>query len=358
MPGKDKCVSEPARPSSRLHARLHTEWPQVLRIVIAAAVSWQVCVWLGAAQPPIFAVLVPVLALRDHPYSAFNLSFDRLIGVIGGVLLAVVVLQWFGLSMVSVMVVLGVGLSVGIVLRVGTSLNVQVAVSGLLVFAAADPETVAVTRVWETAVGAGVSVLLSPVLFPPNARRAFEAELLPVVASLHDQLADLREGLAAVTKQSWTALQERAIETEEQARALRGSLAAARRAVAYNPLRAKDRSPLAERASQLDRIVQLARLERILVDEVASFADRGDWASAWPSASASLVALLDPTSEAVHVVLRRSANNPHHSAVEIALEKAYAELRHWQEADPRPLSVILRRPVKRMLEVLGESSGS
>ena len=349
---------ERASPSGRLRARLRTEGPQILRILVAAALSWQVCVWLGAEAPPIFAVLVPLVALRDHPYSAFNLSFDRLIGVVGGVLLAVVVLRWLGLSLVSVIVVLGVGLTVGMVLRVGTTLNVQIAVSCLLVFADADPEGVAFTRVWETAVGAGISVLLSPLLFPPNARKTFEAELRPVVESLGHQLTELRAGLADATSRSWADLRDRAIETEERARALPASLAAARRAVANNPLRAGDRSPLAERAAQLGLMVDLARMERILVDEVVSFADRADYVSAWPSVSASLVALLDPTSEAVDVALRRSAGKPHSSAVEAALETAYAELRHWQAADPRPLSVILRRPVKRMLDVIGEDSRS
>lgn len=348
-------MSERGSPSGTLGARLRTEGPQILRILVAAALSWQVCVWLGAAEPPIFAVIVPLVSLRDHPYSAFNLSFDRLIGVVGGVVLAVAVLQFFGLSLVSIIVVLGVGLSVGIVLRVGTTLNVQIAVSCLLVFASVEPETVAFTRVWETAVGAVVSVLLSPLLFPPNARRAFEAELHPVVVALRDQLIELRQGLEADTLQSWTALQDRAIETEERARALPGSLAAARRAVANNPLRTKDRLPLADRAGELDEVVELARIERLLVDEVEAFADRADWAAAWPSVSASLVTLLEPTSVAVDAALRRPA---HRLEIERARQRAYAELLRWRAADHQPLSVVLRRPVNRMLDVIGENSGS
>lgn len=350
-------MSERAGWSDNLRARLRTEGPQILRILVAAALSWQVCVWLGATEPPIFAVIVPLVALRDHPYSAFNLSFDRLIGVIGGVLLAILVLQWLGLSLLSVVLVLGVSLSVGLVLRVGAALNVQVAVSCLLVFADADPETIALSRIWETTVGAVISVLLSPLLFPPNARRAFEAELRPVVDSLRGQLADLRRDLAVATERSWTALRDRAIETEERARALPDSLAAARQAVGHNPLRRADRSPLALRAGHVALVGQLAREERLLVEEVASFSDRPDWAPDWPSATASLAVLLDSTSQAVEEGLRRTADSRYGSVDERALGAAYAELRHWAESDQRPLSVVLRRPVKRMLEVLDERSG-
>ncbi len=72
-------------------------------------------------------------------------------------------------------------------------MNVKIAVSCLLVFVDVDPQTYALARVWETAVGALVSVLLPPLLFPPSARKAFEAELRPVVDSLREQLADLRK---------------------------------------------------------------------------------------------------------------------------------------------------------------------
>ena len=57
---------------------LAAEGPSMLRIVVASVVAWQVCVWLGAQQPPIFAVIVPLVALRDAPYSALNVSMVRL----------------------------------------------------------------------------------------------------------------------------------------------------------------------------------------------------------------------------------------------------------------------------------------
>ncbi len=78
---------------ARARPILAAEGPSMLRIVVASVVAWQLCIWLGAQQPPIFAVIVPLVALRDAPYSALNVSMVRLIGVVGGVLIGIAVLH-------------------------------------------------------------------------------------------------------------------------------------------------------------------------------------------------------------------------------------------------------------------------
>jgi len=152
-----------------LRKRFFAEWPQIVRIVIAAVVSWEVCQLIDTSAVPIFAVVAPLVAMRDQPFSALNVSFDRIIGVVVGVVLGVVVVRLFGSTLLSVVVVLAVGLLSGVVLRIGPVLNIQVALTGLLVFTSIDPDTYGITRLWETLIGAGVTVVLSPFLFPPDA---------------------------------------------------------------------------------------------------------------------------------------------------------------------------------------------
>ncbi len=156
---------------AQLLERLRQEAPQAVRIVVAAAVGWQICRWIDPGSLPIYAVIVPVVAMRDDPYSAFNTSFDRLLGVLAGITIGVLVAGWLGPSVYAVSLVLLVGLLGGIVLRVGPSLNVQVSMSALLVFASPDPGQLAVVRLWETLVGAAVTVVPSPLLFPPTRGR-------------------------------------------------------------------------------------------------------------------------------------------------------------------------------------------
>jgi uncharacterized membrane protein YgaE (UPF0421/DUF939 family) len=330
-----------------LRARLRVEGLQILRILIAAAVSWQMCVWLGAQSPPIFAAVVPLVAMRDQPYSAFNLSFDRLIGVVAGVCLALLVVRWLGPSLPSVVLVLGVGLLAGVVLRLGTALNIQIGVTALLVFADAEHTTYALARLWETAVGAVVTVVLSPLLFPPNARRQFNAELQEVTDELVGQLEGLRARLSErIAAADLVGLAERASATEERARALPASYAAAQKAVRHNPLRRADREPLAGLADRVKLATELAREERWLLDDVANLSARDDLAEHWPFAARELALVLPPTVAAIRVALY-----PEHHWGEVALtviDEMEAGILHWKAGDPHALSVVLRRPIRRM----------
>ena len=92
---------------------LRVEGPQIARILVAAAVSWELCVWLGATQPPVFAVVVPLVAMRDAPDSALNVSMARLVGVVAGLSIGIAVLSWLRPSAVSVVLVLALALGVG-----------------------------------------------------------------------------------------------------------------------------------------------------------------------------------------------------------------------------------------------------
>jgi uncharacterized membrane protein YgaE (UPF0421/DUF939 family) len=132
---------------------LRAELPQIARIVVVAGVAWQVAVVLGAREPPIYAALVPLVSLRDNPFSALNLSVARLVGVVAGLLIAIGVLALFQPTTVAVAAVLALALLVGVVLRIGNVMNTQVAVSALLVFNSTDTEGYAVTRLWETGIG-------------------------------------------------------------------------------------------------------------------------------------------------------------------------------------------------------------
>ena len=189
---------------ARARPILAAEGPSMLRIVVASVVAWQLCIWLGAQQPPIFAVIVPLVALRDAPYSALNVSMVRLIGVVGGVLIGIAVLHVIRPSALAVGLVLAIALPFGMLLRVGGAFNVQVAVSALLVFASPDPDAYAAARLWETAVGAAVTVILAALLFPPNPYRTFVASRDEAVTQLADELrTGARSSAAARTAPVW-----------------------------------------------------------------------------------------------------------------------------------------------------------
>ncbi len=101
---------------------------------------------LGAGEPRIYAALVPMVSLRDNPFSALDLSVARLVGVVAWLLIAIGVLAFFQPTTMAVAAVLTLALLVGVVLRIGNVMNTQVAVSALLVFNSTDIEGYAVTR--------------------------------------------------------------------------------------------------------------------------------------------------------------------------------------------------------------------
>jgi uncharacterized membrane protein YccC len=213
---------------------------------VASVVAWQLCIWLGAQQPPIFAVIVPLVALRDAPYSALNVSMVRLIGVVGGVLIGIAVLHVIRPSALAVGLVLAIALPFGMLLRVGGAFNVQVAVSALLVFASPDPDAYAAARLWETAVGAAVTVILAALLFPPNPYRTFVASRDEAVTQLADELRTGAQLSGGEDRAGLGGLVDRVLRTEAAGRALprrsrRGSPGRSRASLLAAPVHAATR---------------------------------------------------------------------------------------------------------------------
>jgi len=82
-------------------ATARREAAQAARITICAAVAWQLTLWLGASNPPVFAALVPIVALQGDPFAVIGLSLETartamLFGAARGVLSAAVRLGIIG----------------------------------------------------------------------------------------------------------------------------------------------------------------------------------------------------------------------------------------------------------------------
>ena len=154
-----------------MHARLavaRRELPRAVRIAIAAALSWWVARLLGADRP-VFAVIVPMVAIRDDTHAALSLSLGRMLGVIAGVVLGVAVVALAGVSTAAIVLLLLVGLAIGLFLRTGPELNTQIAISALLVvIVTRNADDYAVERIWETGVGSVVTLVVAAFVLPPD----------------------------------------------------------------------------------------------------------------------------------------------------------------------------------------------
>lgn len=134
------------------------------KIAIAAGLAW----WLGnlAGQPrPVFAALAPILVIRSDATATMVGSLGRVVGVLAGVGLGLGALAITRPSALMVGIVVAVALVIdGVVKRVprvGLDTRNQTAVSALLMlFVATGVTAYAAARLWETAIGAAVALLM------------------------------------------------------------------------------------------------------------------------------------------------------------------------------------------------------
>jgi uncharacterized membrane protein YgaE (UPF0421/DUF939 family) len=164
----------PPRPS-RQELRL------AAKMVAAGTLAWWLSSLLGAPRP-LFAVLVPLVAMGGDPFSAVNVSASRTVGVFAGVLLGLGLYSVHLPATALVALLLALSLAAGMLLRAPSSpVNNQVAITAMFMLylgAARRAETVGVDRIWETALGAAVAIAVAALLWPPDplseARRRVE----------------------------------------------------------------------------------------------------------------------------------------------------------------------------------------
>ena len=314
------------------------------KIALAGTLAWWIARAAGAERP-VFATLVPLVSIKDDPFSALNLSASRLVGVLAGVGVGTVVVTAFGASTAAIAVLLVVGLALGSVIRLGPELNTQIAVSALLLLVATDhAEHYAVERIWETAIGVAVAVAVAALILPPDPVGAIEQELERTTELVRGDLAQVR---TVLSRGSEAATRRFLAETSEHARtAVRAGddIGRARRALAFNPRRRSAEPRLDALAPRVDLNGRIAIQLRRFARDANSFGARSDLRETWARAGAHLPAIAEQIAASIPLV------EPSPAAGDL--------LERYREADPHPVSAILRRSFVLMLEDLATISTS
>ncbi|MFJ8011391.1 aromatic acid exporter family protein [Streptomyces sp. NPDC096339] len=344
-------ASRPNRADRADRAReiLRTEGPAAARIVVTVAVAWQVALWLGADQPPIFAAIVPLVALRGDPMTALGTSLQRALGVIAGVLIGLAVLNVLRPSTATLALVVALGLGVGMVLRAGGGLNIQVAASSLLVFANTSPDAYGLHRVWETVVGAVVTVLLAPLLWPPAPHRV----LAVLAEDCRMHLTRALTGTTAALAAGAAAARDNLDLVDAHVEAVHANASRAReaeRAMKFNPLRRRHRDTVRIQAGRVASADRLTAHLTTLAREAAVLTGREDLAQDLARAGRRLPELAALTSSAIADTLSGRDPRP-------AVTAARAFFADYARTDSRPVSVALRRPFQRLLDDLDGPDG-
>jgi len=247
------------------------DFPAELRLAakmtLAGTLAWWIASELGAHRP-IFAALVPLVAMTGDPFSALSVSVDRILGVFAGVAVGIGLVHVDLRETVLVAVALGAGLLIGIALRLGERVNLQPAISAIFVLGVADGATsVGVTRIWETAVGAAITLVVATLLWPPDPIRELGLRLNALRQELATDLAAVAESLATGDDAVARRIDELRAHSLDAVREVL-ELPSARQALRWNPLRRRHTELLPDLERRIELAARLYRHARSIARDV------------------------------------------------------------------------------------------
>jgi len=330
---------------SRFEQRdLVAELKLAVKMTGASVLAW----WLGtlAGEPrPIFAALIPFVAMSGDPFASVSISVERVLGVFVGVALGAALLRLDVGLLLAVAAAVAAGTLVGILLRVGSTPNVEPAVSALflIAFGAASTFHSGFARLWETAIGAAVAILVAVLVWPPDPLRELEHRLGRLRQELGADLAAIADDLANATGVLAGRLDDVRAHSIEAVRDYL-DLDRARRALRWNPLRRKDIPAFARVETRVRLAGRLYRHARAVARDVVDTASlRGS------ESGRDLAALTREVAEVADVELR---GEPAREAI------ARAEAGLATARVPTEDALVVRAQLRQMLDDLTEALGN
>ena len=224
------------------------------KMALGGTVAWWLAVELGAKRP-IFAALVPLVAMTGDPFAAVSVSIGRIVGVFAGVGLGIAFVHVATASTVRVAAILFLGTLGSVVLKVGSRPNLEVPIAGLFMlgFATTAVGQLGVQRIWETAIGGGIAILVSSLLWPPDPARELTRQLERLRRELVGDLTSVADDLATGSGHTAEQIDNVRAHSLEAIRDV-FELNAARQALRWSPLRRRD----ADRVDELERRIRFA----------------------------------------------------------------------------------------------------
>jgi uncharacterized membrane protein YgaE (UPF0421/DUF939 family) len=159
------------------------------KTTLAAVLSFVLAQQLLTSPQPVLAPLTALLVVQLTMYETVASGLQRVASVVAGVLIAVGVATWVGLTWWSLGLVVAASLVIGRLLHLGDHL-LEVPISAMLVLAVGGAEGPALDRVYETLIGAVVGVAVNLVIAPPL-----------YVQPASDAIGELAERMAAFLRQ-------------------------------------------------------------------------------------------------------------------------------------------------------------
>jgi len=188
-----------AQMRSALFRRGRTPGLRTAKTTLAAVLSFVVAQGLLTSPAPVLAPLTALLVVQLTMYETVASGLQRVASVVAGVLIAVGVATWVGLTWWSLGFVVAASLIIGRLLHLGHHL-LEVPISAMLVLAVGGAEGPALDRVYETLIGAAVGVAVNLVIAAP----LYLQPASDTLTELAEKMADFLRHLADQLGEGWS----------------------------------------------------------------------------------------------------------------------------------------------------------
>ncbi|MDQ0245211.1 uncharacterized membrane protein YgaE (UPF0421/DUF939 family) [Bacillus fengqiuensis] len=141
----------------------------VVRVTLAASLSWLIVRMLGSDEFSYFAPLAAILIIQSNVRGSFEKGLYRLLGVILGGTVSLLVGQFLEISFFSLLLVLAIGLGAGTAFRMNAHTIPQIGVTAVLVLAFYQTNDYVTWRIFETLTGVVTALLINMIIVPPDA---------------------------------------------------------------------------------------------------------------------------------------------------------------------------------------------
>ncbi len=323
------------------------------KIGLAAGLAWWVCTLLGADRPA-FAAIVPLVALRaDDPYGALGVSLFRIVGTVAGILLGIAALMIDpGAPLWLVFATILLGLAIGLVARgPSEAINPITAVTALVVIfvGKGKADSYAWVRIWETLIGAVVTMVIAVVVWPPDPIGALRELLRDLRRDVSDDLRAVAELPGRSIDDADHMLDDR-IRRSMDAGDIMRTLDRANSGLRWNPRHRGRRIELVALAVPLRQLAAMSRYSRSLVWSMIGDPDE-DHIRRWPPETE---AALDESMRHADDAAGEVASGRDPSASIEAADRALQ--RFASQAGDRQLATDIHGGGRAMLRVLSAST--
>lgn len=168
----------------------------VARLTIAAVLAYLITVWLIDGPVDLTCALTALLVTQTSARSSLKMGVVRVGAVLTGVLVAIGVSSWVGLTWWSLATVIALSLLLAAVLRLGDQ-ALETPISAMLILAVGGQEIAAETRVLTTLIGAGVGMTFN-LLLPPR---------LPIDVAVRQVRDVATQEAASLREAGWSMMQ-------------------------------------------------------------------------------------------------------------------------------------------------------